>query len=318
MKKFISFFMTLALIMLCGCNNTRDNSDTRFLFNTVVTLTADCDDEVLSGAFSLCEKYENKLSRTVKSSDVYRINEEKSPVSVSDDTLKIIRKSLYYSDLSTGKFDITVCSVSELWDFNKEVIPSKDEISEALQNVDYHSIKIDGNNIDVSGKKIDLGGIAKGYIADKILEYFENKNVEKGIINLGGNIVVFGDKDYNIGIKKPFSENETAVTVTLRNKSIVTSGIYERYIKKGDTIYHHILDPKTGYAVKTDLSSATVISDSSLDGDALATVCVLEGKDKAKEIIEKAKDTEAVFIDTDGNISYTSGLIRDGNILSIK
>lgn len=318
MKKFISFFMSFALILLCGCNNNQENRDTRFLFDTVVTLTADCNDEVLSGAFSLCDTYENMLSRTKKNSDVYRINKESVPVKVSNDTLKIIEKSLYYSDLSGGKFDITVCSVSELWDFNNEVIPSKDEISEALKNVDYHSITVDGNNVYTAGKKIDLGGIAKGYIADRLLEYFKSKDTKKGIINLGGNIVVFGDKDYNIGIKKPFSENETAITVTIRNKSIVTSGIYERYIKKDGVIYHHILDPKTGYAVKTDLSSATVISDSSLDGDALATVCVLEGKAKAVELIESIKDTEAVFIDTNGNISYTSGLTRKDNTVTLK
>lgn len=307
MKKIISVNLTLVLLMLCGCAS-QENKDTRFLLDTIVTLTANCDSETLDGAFALCEDYENMLSRTKKGSDVYNLNASNGFVEVDEHTVKIIEKAIYYGNLSSGKFDITIYPVSSLWDFNNEIIPSRDEIAEALKNIDYQSIETNGNQVNLNGKKIDLGGIAKGYIADRLREYFKEQEVSEGIIDLGGNIVVFGERDYTVGIKKPFTENEIAATLKLRNKTVVTSGTYERYIPADIKLYHHILDPKTGYACDSDLSSATIIADSSIDADALSTISILLGLDKAKALIEKTPDTEAVFIDQNGELHYTSGL----------
>ena len=162
----------LILLLLCGCNSGEtENSETRFLLDTVCTVTADCGDDIINGAFSLCENLECTLSKTLKDSEVYRLNNTEGFVSVSEDTLKTVERALYYADLSGGKFDITIAPVSELWDFKNQAIPSKDEISEALQNVDYHSIEIKNGEISLNGKQIDLGGIAKGYIEDKATEY---------------------------------------------------------------------------------------------------------------------------------------------------
>ncbi len=307
MKKIISLNLSLVLLVLCGCTQ-QENKDTRFLLNTVVTLTAKCSSETLDGAFLLCEEYEKLLSRTIADSDVYKLNNSSDFIEVDNHTKNIIEKSIYYGDLSGGKFDITIYPVSCLWDFNNEIIPSRDEISEALKNVDYQSIEISGNSVSLGGKQIDLGGIAKGYIADRLLEYFNNNNITEGIIDLGGNIAVFGDRDYTVGIKQPFSDKEIAATIKLKNKTVVTSGVYERYIPADIMLYHHILDPKTGYACDSDLFSATIISDSSIDADALSTVCILLGLEKAKELIENTPNTEAVFIDTDNKLHYTSGL----------
>ena len=307
MKKIISLNLSFVLLLLCGCAGTQENKDTRFMLDTVVSLTAACDSETLDGAFALCESYENLFSRTVKNSEVYTLNNSNGFIEVSDATLEIIQKAIYYSNASNGKFDITIYPVSSLWDFNNQIIPSRDEIAEALKNVDYQSIEIDGNKINLNGKQIDLGGIAKGYIADRLFEYFKEKEVSEGIIDLGGNLVVFGDRDYTVGIKQPFS-SDLAATVKLRNKTVVTSGTYERYITADVKLYHHILDSDTGYACDSDLTSATIIGDSSIDADALSTVCILLGLDKAKELIENTPDTEAVFIDNDGKLHYTSGL----------
>lgn len=318
MKKIISLNLSLVLLLLCGCDGTQENKDTRFLLDTVVSLTASCDNDTLDGAFALCEEYEKLLSRTIKGSDVHNLNNSDGFVEVSDDTLEIIKKSIFYAETSGGKFDITIYPVSSLWDFNNEIIPSRDEISEALKNVDYQSIETNGNKVNLNGKQIDLGGIAKGYIADRLLEYFKQNEVTEGIIDLGGNLIVFGERDYTIGIKKPFSDSELAATVKLRNKTMVTSGTYERYIKKDDAHYHHILDPDTGYACESDLSSATIISNSSLDADALSTVCILMGLERAKELIENTADIEAVFIDTDGKLHYTSGLNLKNGVFTLK
>ena len=317
MKKITSLSMSLVLLLLLGCNDTSNEKSTRFLLNTVVTLDIECDKDTLDEAFSLCERYEKLLSKTISTSDVSKLNSSKDYVKVSKDTRKIVKRALYYGDLSGGKFDITLCPVINLWDFEGTSLPDKKEISEALKNVDYHSVKINGDSIALCGKKIDLGGIAKGYIADEILKFLNKKNVKSGIINLGGNILVFGERTFDIGIKTPFSENGISATLRLKNKSVVTSGVYERYIKKGDKIYHHILNPKTGYAAETDLYSATIIGNNSLDCDALATVCILLGKQKAAELIESTKDTEAVFIDKNQKVTHTSGLTKkDGVFLT--
>ena len=309
--------MLLLLLLLCGCSQDENkalNSETRFLLDTACTVSADCDDETLSGAFAVCEELERLLSRTVKGSDVYRLNETDGFVSVSDDTLRLLEKSVYYGNLTDGKFDITICPVSELWDFKNQIVPSRSEIAEALKSVDYHSIEIKGNTANLNGKKIDLGGIAKGYITDKVVSYLEGKGVKKALVNLGGNIKVTGK--FNIGIRKPFTE-EILLNMPLENKSAVTSGIYERYIEKNGKIYHHILDPETGYGVENELASVTVIGDNSCDCDALSTVCMLVGNEKSAEIL-KDNNAEAVFIGRDGKITLTSGLYRENDKIYFK
>ena len=323
MKKFSFGILTaLVLVSFCACSKDAENSETRFLLDTVVTLSAQCSDKVLSSAFSECERYEKLFSATVESSDVYKLNsstDNDSPVKISKDTKEILERSVYYSEKTGGKFDITVYPVSSLWNFKNETVPERDEIAQALRRVGYDSIDIEDGGAKLNGAMVDLGGIAKGYIADRLLDFFKAKSVKSGIINLGGNVLVFGDKEYRVGIKKPFSEeNECIAFLNLKNKSAVTSGIYERCFYKDGKLYHHIIDPETGYPAESDLVSATVISDSSFDADALSTCSVLLGGIKAKELIENTKNTEAVFIDKSGNISYTSGLKKEKNDFYIK
>ena len=316
MKKSVTLPMMLILLLHCGCNSGEtENSETRFLLDTVCNVTADCNDGVINSAFSLCEELERTLSRTVKDSDVYKLNNTEGFVPVTEDTLKTVERALYYADLSGGRFDITIAPVSALWDFKNQVIPSKDEISEALQNVDYHSIKIKNGEISLNGSQIDLGGIAKGYIADKAAEYLKENGVKKALVNFGGNICTVGE--YNIGIKKPFDDSVIA-SVKLKNKCIVTSGIYERFIEKDGRIYHHILDTKTGYGVENELSAVTVIGNTAIDCDALSTVCMLLGTQKGLEIINKTAQTEAVFIDRENNITLSSGLYRENDKIYFK
>ncbi len=306
----------LILLLLCGCNSgERENSETRFLLDTVCTLTADCEGEVIDGAFSLCEELERTLSKTLKDSDVYKLNNTEGFVSVSEDTLKTVERALYYSELSGGKFDITIAPVSALWDFKNQVVPSKDEISEALQSVDYHGIEKKNGEISLGTKQIDLGGIAKGYIADKAAEYLKEKGAKRALVNFGGNICTVGQ--YNIGIKKPF-DGSVIASVAIKDKCAVTSGIYERYTQSDGKIYHHILDPDTGYGVENELASVTVIGEKALDCDALSTVCMLLGTEKGLEIINNTADAEAVFIDRDNNITLSLGLYRENDKIYFK
>ena len=314
MKRLFATVISLSvLVSLCACTaDIKENSSrTAFMLNTVVTLEASCDEQTLNGAFTLCEDFENVFSKTKNTSELYKLNNAVGDFSVSNDLKTVLQKAVYYGNLSSGRFDVTLCDVINLWDFNEEIIPEKKEISEALKNVDYQSIKIDKNTVNLNGKNVDLGGIAKGYIADKIKEYFKNKNVDNGIINLGGNVVVFGETQEKIGIKNPFGVGEIAATVTVKNKCVVTSGTYERAFSKDGTLYHHILDSKTGYPVVSDLVSATIIGDSAVSADALSTICVLFGVKDALSLINSIENTECILIDSEGNSHYSNGLYRE-------
>lgn len=308
MKKLFVLFLTLNLIMLCGCTVNKEKSETFFYFDTVVTITAECDSEILDGAFELCKYYDNLLSRTNESSDVYRLNHTEGFSEVSGETAYLIKRAIYFSKITEGLFDITVCPVSDLYDFNNEKAPTEDELKEAVKKVDYSRIFVDGNKVDLNGTMIDLGGIAKGYICDKVTEYLKSKGVRNATVNMGGNIKVIG-KDGDIGIKKPFSQTDEILTkLEVRNTSVVTSGIYERCFVKDGVFYHHIFDTETGLPASSDIVSATVVCDSSLDADVLATICVLLGKEKATELIESIDGAEAIFVSEDFTTESTNGL----------
>ena len=304
--------MLLVMLLLCGCTE-KENTVTQFVLDTVATITADCDTAVIGEAFAHCSQYEKILSRTVEGSDVDRLNSTDGFVKVSKDTENIIRRALEFSDLTFGRFDITIGAVSRLWDFGGDIVPDRSEIADALRSVDYHSIEIGDEGINLNGSIIDLGAIAKGYIADRIKEYLLENGATHGIINLGGNVVVFG-REYKVGIEQPFTGG-IAATVKLKGKTAVTSGIYQRYIESDGTVYHHVLDPETGYGVQNGLTSVTVIGDSSFDCDALSTCCLLSGLKDGLALIENTENTEAVFIDENGKITLSSGLyIKDKKI----
>lgn len=270
----------------------------------------------------LSEHYENLLSNKVAGSDISRINHANGKyVKVDKETIQVLKKGLYYCRLSNGAFDITIGKVSDLWDFdnNDGTIPDRKKIKQAVRHVNYKNIKIKGRRVALTDPdaEIDLGGIAKGYIADRIKDYLKKHGVSSGIINLGGNVVVMDKKNgtdkYTVGIEKPFDTNQVLGVLTLANKSVVTSGVYQRYFKKDGMLYHHILNTKTGFPVHNSLYSVTIISDDSVDGDGLSTTCFVLGLKEGMKLIENTDDTEAIFVNNNYKLHVSSG-IRSGNI----
>jgi thiamine biosynthesis lipoprotein len=244
---------------------------------------------------------------------VSRINNAHNEfVAVDNDTVDIIKQGIYYGDLSNGAFDITIGRLTSLWDIqNRTIPPTETEINDTL-GFTYKNIEINGNNVRLLSNKemLDLGGIAKGYIADKIREYLLSQGINEGVINLGGNVVCLdkknGKTEHNIGIQKPFDESgQPLCSVSVYNKSIVTSGDYQRYFEYNGVKYHHILDVNTGYPVNNELDSVTIICDSSTAGDALSTIAFSYGLDKGKDFIEALPDTEAIFVTKDSKIINT-------------
>lgn len=336
-KKQKNFIIPILIITcftsLIGCNKKSTTiSESDFYFDTVITITLyNSNKDLLYECFDICEKYENMFSSSVPESDISKINsnsQNRIPTIVSDETIELLNKSLEYCELSKGKFDITIGNLSSLWDFgtlSKNIVPDSKDIENIVSNIGYEQIDINENEVLLTNPNIslDLGAVAKGYIADKIKEHLLSKGVKKGIINLGGNILLIGSKEnnsnYNIGIQKPFDkEGNTITIVSAKDKSIVTSGVYERYFYENDILYHHILDTKSGYPVNIDLLSVTIISPNSIDGDILSTTAFVYGLKDGIELIESLDGIEAIFIDNNYKLHLTSGLKNSDEVISIK
>ena len=321
--KRLTALLSASILLLSGCSGLpreRSQTYTDTLFDTVISVQIfdSVDEDVLKGCEKLCKKYDSMFSNKIEDSEISRINSAGgNPVEVSKETIKLIKKGIYYSEMSDGAFDITIAPVSSLWDFKAETpsVPSPEAIAEAVSHVNYENIIIRDNTVKLADPQagIDLGAIAKGYIADRIKDYLEEEGVRHAMINLGGNVLAMGSKldgsDYNIGIQKPFDETGEPITsVKISDKSVVTSGIYQRYFKADGKIYHHILDPSTGYPYDNGLISVTILSERSVDGDALSTTCFSLGLSRGMELVESMDGVYACFIDEDYQIHYSDGM----------
>ncbi len=292
---------------------------TAFFLDTVVTYTiyGSEDEMILSACNALLAQYENLFSRTIEGSDIWNINHSKGePVHVSEETAYLIETALYVSELSGGAFDPTTAVLSDLWDVvnNPGVLPSEEEIEDALSHVDYTAISVDGTTVTLSDEEaaIDLGGIAKGYIADALADYLRSLGIESALINLGGDVQTMGTKPdgsrWNIGVLQPFGEASDLITVvSCDGDSLVTSGTYERYFELDGRIYHHIIDPKSGYPTDNSLTSVSILSDSSMLGDALSTACFVLGLEEGMDLLESLDGFEGLFITEDNTMVRTSG-----------
>lgn len=317
MKKLINI---LLLFTLCGCQSqSAPLSDKQFCLDTVVEITLydSNSKDILNHCFAICNDMEMVFSSTNEKSELYKINHSENKLqeqTISEDLYQVIKAGLEYSQLSNGSFDITIGSISSLWDFKADtpVLPDHNLIQDNLQNISYQNIILTENKITYLNEKtmIDLGAIAKGYIADKIKDYLLEENVKSALINLGGNVLCVGDKDnekFTIGLTDPLETSQSILTLEIDDLSIVTSGTYQRYFELDGKQYHHILNPHTGYSYENDLSSVTIISKASLQGDALSTVCFSLGKEKGIELLNSMDDVYGCFIDENNQISYSNG-----------
>lgn len=310
-RKSLMLFLFPLLLSGCSLKTQEPISKTGIYFDTVIQIDIydSNDTKLLNKCFEYCESFEQTISRTIETSEIYKINHSKgNPVEVSDVTLELLQKGIEYGDLTNGKFDITIAPLMELWDFknNSGDVPSHDDILEALSHVNYKNIVIDGNKVSLSDPDaaIDLGGIAKGYMADYLKEYLISEGIENALINLGGNILTVGSKPdgtpFNLGIQKPFDKQGTAITsVKVTDSSVVSSGVYERYFEVDNTLYHHILDTTTGYSCDNNLLGVTILSEKSVDGDALSTSCFVLGLDAGQKLIKTLDGVDAIFITED-------------------
>ena len=318
--------------------------------NTAVQITIyDSQDKaLLDDCLALCDKYELVFSRTNEKSELYKLNHRKDtsdkdpnadgqttpyPVSgtadtwhISEDLAALLSEGLDITRESDGAFDIAIAPLTSLWDFTAEdpKVPDDAAIQKALPLCSSDGVTIDGQDITLPSDDIqfDVGAIAKGYIADRMKDLLVKKGVKSAIINLGGNVLCIGSKPdgtpFKVGIQKPFADrNETEAVMDITGKSVVSSGIYERCFKQNGKLYHHILNPKTGYPYDNSLISVTIISDQSVDGDALSTTCFALGLEDGLKFAEK-KGVQAVLITEDYELHYTDGFQDEINVTDVE
>lgn len=298
-----------------------------YIFNTKIymKIAIDLEDEkmILEKASNYMRNLEKKLNFYDENSEISLINRNSGIrfVKISEDTFNVIKNAKFCSELTNGAFDATIAPLVKKWSVNSSSpkVLSIEEVNTVKSLVDYKDILLceDSKSVMLARKdqEIDLGGIAKGYIADKIIELYKENGIKSGIINLGGNVKVLGKKSddlmWNIGIIKPEKHaNENIAVVSVEDMSVVTSGAYERAFSYNGKMYHHIINPITGYPAETDLKSITVICKDSIHADALSTPLFIMGKYKAYEFM-KSKQISGIMVTDDDKIIITKDLLKN-------
>ncbi len=329
--KNTAIIMFIVLFFLTSCSSD-DNGvmetpykQTEFLMGTVVTVKIYNEEKetVLKKVFERMEVLASQigLEEDAGVSQIDEVNAQAGiePVIVSEEIFQLIKAGKDYSQKAEYSFDITIGPLTSLWHIGYDDArkPDQEEIDAVLPLIDYRKVILDEEKHTVYLKekdmRIDLGAIAKGFIADQVNKVLEENDVTTAIIDLGGNIYVEGTnpsgKEWTVGIQDPFStRGETVGKIEASNQSIVTSGVYERYLEVDGERYHHLLDPKAGYPFDNEIAGVTIVSKKSIDGDALSTLIFSKGLEDGMAFIEKQDGVEAIFVDKDNKIFLTSGL----------
>ena len=337
-KKKLPLILILIIVILSSLHllitNKKEDKISSTYYNlgtineiTLYNIKKEHGKRILKECESILIDIDNKMSCQISYSEISKINDNAGIdyVRVSDDTFKVIKEAIDFSKASNDTFDISIGPIIDLWSIGTDnaKLPSNKEISNKLSLVNYKNILFDDKNKSIKlvnkNMKIDLGGIAKGYAADKIYAYLKEENLESALINLGGNIYALGIKSNNqpfsIGIQDPTKARGNSIgNIKISNKSVVTSGIYERYLEVNDKIYHHMLDPHTGYPFDNNLSSVTIVSDTSMICDALSTTTFGLGIEGGMKLIDDMDGVDAIFITKDKKVYLSKNLKGSFNL----
>ncbi len=331
MKKNNLIIISIILIMLLtSCTSGLDNKEmvrTEFLMDTIVEITiyGSEDELIMDKVYNRLFQLENIMSKTKKDSDIYKINKNSErPIRVQEETYQVLKEAVDISKRTEGKFDPTIGPLVNLWNINdseegRNWIPKGIDIDNAKKLVDFNNIEfLENKEIRLKEKdmELDLGGIVKGFAVDEIVKILKEENIKSAMIDLGGDLYAYGEKPdgspWNIGIQNPDIELRDYMGIlSVKNKSIVTSGNYERFFEIDGEIYHHIIDPNTGYPSNNELLSVTVVSDKGIEGDSYSTAFYILGVQESLEIIEGIDGVDGILIDKDKKVFVTSGIKED-------
>ncbi|AKA71856.1 FAD:protein FMN transferase [Clostridium scatologenes] len=328
-KSYIVLVTAVILILSIATACSPKNHDTQPITRTEFVLGTMCTvkiydrstEKVLDKVFDRLKQIEDRMTINKANSELDAVADAagKKPVKVSDDTFFVVEKGIDYAKQSGGIFDITVGPLVKLWGIGTDHarLPLPQEINEKKALINYKDIEMNDKNKTIMLKKpgmiIDLGGIAKGYSADEAVKILKENGVKHAIVNLGGNVFVMNSningQAWKVGIQNPYEPRGKSIgIVSVVNKTVVTSGIYERYFEKDGKKYHHILNTQTGYPMDNSLASVTVIRDVSIDADAMTKAVFYKDVKEGLKSVETLKDVEAIFITKDKKVYITPGL----------
>jgi thiamine biosynthesis lipoprotein len=319
LKKIL--FLTAALsFILVSCKKDDYASDTFFAMDTFITISAqDADENLLKNAAKETEKYEQIFSRKDKDSQLYALNASNSSA-VSDELLYMIKNAFEISENTNYAFNPCLGAISDLWDVTgAKHVATDEEIAEILPFCSPGEVKIDGNAVSKSDSKtvIDFGACAKGYTAQKIIEYLKENGAKNACVNFGGNVSVCGNSNekengWKVGVKNPFLTDDIIGYIVCTDKTVSVSGDYERFFESEGKIYHHIFDSATGKPADSGIKSIAVISSDGFISDALSTALFVMGVEKSLDFYSRRQyDFEAVIITCDGKVFTTDGIKED-------
>lgn len=305
--------MTAALLPACKPAESKV-SESVFAMDTYMQLDVYGTRECLDKLKTEINRLDGLLSPTDENSDIYRVNQG-GTAEVSGDAARLVKRSLELCGQTNGNLDITVYPIVEKWGFISKnyAIPSKDELNALLKNTGYGRVKADDIKITVPvGFKLDLGAVAKGYAADRSKEILNDAGVDSALLNLGGTVLAHGKKpdgeNWKVGVTDPKNTDGYMGVIECADKTVVTSGNYERYFEQNGKRYCHIIDPKTGYPADNGVTSVTVISDDGTKNDALSTALFVMGVDKAKEYIKTNGSFDCIILTEDNKAYITEGI----------
>jgi thiamine biosynthesis lipoprotein len=327
---FLFGIAVFAALSVLACQR-RKPSQSEFMLGTFCTITLFDEGmpEVYRNVFSRLREIDNRMSARLKGSDVDMINRAAGieAAAVSGEAFEVIEKAVRYAEISGGAFDPSVGPLVSLWNIGSDnpTVPAQHEIDKALMLINWKDIELDREKKTVFLKKpgmaLDLGAIAKGYAADEAAKIIKQAGLKRAIIDLGGNILTLGikqdGKPWTVGIQNPNEKRGIPVgIVQVEEKTVVTSGVYERYFESEGIKYHHIFDTSTGYPCNNGLLSVTVIAGVSIDADALSTAVFVLGFEKGMALIESIDDAECIFILEDKSIRLSPNayfILNDNN-----
>lgn len=342
-KRLCVGMIFLLLLLLAGCAKETDTelstvedastedlhkaSREIFAMDTYMTLIGygEKSEEALDAAVEEIQRLEALFSIGCETSEIATLNREGEAV-VSTDTETVLKQALELYESTNGTFEISIYPLMELWGFTTDswAVPSEEEIQATLEYVDASRIQYDADTHTVTlgeNQGIDLGGIAKGYTSDRVMQIFEEYDLVSGVISLGGNVQCYADKidgsPWLCGIQDPDDKTGVLGVVSVKDKAVITSGGYERYFvdeTTGDT-WHHILDPSTGYSADSGLISVTIVSEKGMLADGLSTSVFIMGMDRSIDYWREYQDVfDMILITEDRDIYITEGI--EGSVSS--
>ncbi len=323
------FFPILILLLtslsLSSTANAQWFKETQAIMGTEVRVEFWLDDTSSNSGTKLIKiimlemhRIDRLMSPYKKNSELSKVNQNaaSSKTAISDELFNLIKKSIDISKLTNGAFDITFASVGNLYDYRNKIKPAAQQITTTLSKINYQHIILTDSDKTIefarSGVVIDLGGIAKGHAVDNSIRILKKYGIQHGLVSAGGDTRIIGDhrgRPWVTGIRNPRIKGKSAILIPLSDIAISTSGDYERYFIEDGVRYHHIISPKTGRSINS-VQSVSVIGPDSTTCDALSTSLFVLGTAAALKLIDRIPHFDAIIIDANGQLHYSSGLLQ--------